>query len=122
MPAPLEIHIPYLLPGLNGKDGLIRQHFREAARAKEKLFLCARAQRPAAWVPVEKCRVVYTRWAARRMDWDNAAASAKHLLDALVKAGIMRDDSPEVVVEFSVRQEKSKKLDECTTIEIIPVV
>ena len=46
------------------------------------------------------------------MDFDNASASFKYLVDAIVKAGIIYDDSPKTIEEWTVRQVsvKSRKL------------
>ena len=112
-----RIHIPYLTPGLNGSDGLMRQHFRQAAKLKERLTWEVRAQRrgPTITQPV---RVTYTRYAAVLMDWDNACASFKHIGDALTAAGVLSDDSPKIIAEFLPRQVKCKRAEQRTEILI----
>ncbi len=112
-----RIHIPYLTPGLNGSDGLMRQHFRQAAKLKERLTWEVRQQRrgPTITQPV---RVTYTRYAAVLMDWDNACASFKHIGDALTAAGVLSDDSPKIIAEFLPRQVKCKRAEQRTEILI----
>lgn len=112
----LTITIPELVPGLNGPGGLIREHFRTAAKRKDRycvLFSTCRKKFPG---PVD---IVYTRYCTHLMDWDNAAASFKHIGDALVKCGIIKDDKPGIIISFTPRQVKVKtKKEERITILI----
>jgi len=112
-----HIRLPYLTPGLNGPDGLMRQHFRDAARIKDRLTWEIRAQKsgPTIGYPV---RVVYTRYTATLMDWDNACASFKHIGDALTAAGILADDNPKIIAEFLPRQIKCRRTEQRTEITI----
>ena len=112
-----RIHLPYLMPGLNGSDGLIRQHFRDAAKLKERLAWEIRAQRRGVTI-AQPVRVTYTRYTASLMDWDNACASFKHIGDALIAAGILADDSPKIIAEFLPRQVKCKRAEQRTEILI----
>lgn len=100
------IELPYVLPGLNGPEGLIRQHHRAAKRTKTKLWaeICAqtRDRHPG------KVTITYTRASVQAPDWDNLAASFKHIGDALVQAGVIKDDKPRIVTEFRPRYAKAK--------------
>ena len=117
--AVMKFTLPYLTPGLNGKEGLIRQHFHSAGKAKEKIAWDIRAQRPPNLRPIaEPVRVTYIRYASHLMDWDNACSSFKHIGDALQKAGVLADDSPEVIAEFVPVQVKCKMKDRRTEIII----
>ena len=51
------------------------------------------------WTPLRKCRIDITFVVAdkRRRDWDNMIAAQKTRFDALVAAGIILDDSTEVI-------------------------
>jgi hypothetical protein len=42
------------------------------------------------------------------MDWDNFAASFKHIGDSLVAAGVIIDDKPSIIIQFLPQQIKSK--------------
>lgn len=60
------------------------------------------------WSPMTSCRIdlVLVASTARRRDPDNVAASAKPVIDALVLAGLIPDDSFAVVRELRVRTER----------------
>lgn len=115
--------IKELAPGLNDKNGLLREHWRKRKKRKEVWINRIDALIPREIrehlpikVPVE---VVYTRHCTKFMDWDNACASFKLIGDALVHAGILSDDSPEIINKFTPTQEKCNKRDQQrTTIHI----
>jgi Holliday junction resolvase RusA-like endonuclease len=89
--------LPIALPGLNGSKGLIRQHWSNASKMKAWLLhevIAAELRSHEGQV-----RITYTRTAKKRMDWDNCMSSAKHVLDALVKAVVIKDDSPKFIPE-----------------------
>lgn len=114
----ISIQFP-LTPGLNGPDGLIRQHWAKAAKKKKEYKLLALSQRPRGWVKISHpIKVVFTRFEARVLDRDNALASIKHLLDSLEKAGIIENDGPKIVAEIVVKQVKVNKKETKSTIEI----
>jgi len=105
------------VPGLNGDDGLIREHYRSAIARKDMYYILLLSQKQ----PKLKgsVKVIYTRYTTRLMDWDNHCASFKHLGDSLVKIGIIEDDNPNVIKEFIPKQVKVKtKKEEMITIEI----
>lgn len=89
-------------PGLNGNDGLLRMHWSGRKRLAARLELMLMQALAAGQIQVErpkgKVRVTYVRsYRANPMDEDNLAASAKPVLDALVKLGVLVNDSPEHV-------------------------
>ena len=55
--------------------------------------------------------IEYSRYAGRYMDWDNFGASFKFVGDALVRCGIIKDDSPYFISSFRPMQyiEKDSK-------------
>jgi len=108
----LEFTIPYLTPGLNGSDGLLRQHFRFRKLAKTKLVILLLSQRTLGNKPLKgPLKVEYIRFCHQLMDWDNAGASFKNVGDALQEAGIISDDSPKVIREFIPLQIQIPKKD-----------
>lgn len=119
-----ELFVPRLPPGLNGKGGLIRKHWTK--RAKEQaawdfeILLLAREAGPA---PKPPLRLTYTRQYARLpCDLDNAAASLKQPLDALVRSGAIHDDSPDIIAELIVRQVKVARVkDQGIVIKLEPI-
>lgn len=60
-------------------------------------------------------RISYKRFSPKMLDEDGLAASAKSFLDALVKCGIIEDDSP-LVIQRPIEwlQEKGKARTEIT--------
>jgi hypothetical protein len=106
------ISIDRLLPGLNGNDGLIRQSHFKATKVKAALLELVRAGQHGTFGE-SRVKIICTRYyCGTAMDFDNASASFKYLVDAIVKAGIIYDDSPKTIEEWTVRQVsvKSRKL------------
>ena len=102
------IALPYLLPGLNGGNGLIRQNRFKAAKIKDQVLLEVKAQRKS--FAVGPVNILCTRYyAGTPMDFDNAASSFKYFMDAVVKAGIIADDGPECVQTWTIKQVKVPK-------------
>lgn len=116
----LEFTIPYLTPGLNGSDGLLRQHFRFRKLAKTKLVVLLLSQRTPGNDPLKgPLRVEYIRFCHQLMDWDNVGASFKNIGDALTNAGIIIDDNPKVVRDLvNVQKQIPKKEKERIVIRI----
>jgi len=101
---PQTLVIGEIAPGLNGKDGLLREHWKKRGDRVQKYANWIAARRPAkAASPV---RIIYTRYSVHRMDPDNAAASFKCWGDALVQAGVLDDDSPDIIQDFTVRSRR----------------
>lgn len=89
----------FLMPGLNGSDGLLREHWSKRKTRKDKLILMLKSvikDRP----KYKDVVVTYERHSCRAMDWDNHCASFKIIGDAMVEAGILLDDSPTIIKEF----------------------
>ena len=112
-----ELILKEVVPGLNGKNGLIRQHFHQAKQTRERFRLIFMSQTKNRH-PGSVC-VHYIGYKCRFMDWDNFSASFKHIGDALVKAKIITDDNPKIIQQFNVQQIKVSKLSEQKTVIII---
>lgn len=67
--------------------------------------------------PPEKARVTITVYRARRQDPDNAVASVKPVLDAMVKTGWLKDDRHECLELHVEEIPGTKKPDRRTMIE-----
>jgi Holliday junction resolvase RusA-like endonuclease len=52
--------------------------------------------------------ITYTRVSTQPMDLDNVGGSFKAIGDALVKAGIIEDDSPDIVQSLTVQWQKAE--------------
>ena len=92
--------LPIALPGLNGDKGLIRQHWTSAAKMKG--WLLHKVLEAELRCHDGQVRISYTRVAKKKMDWDNCMSSFKHVCDAIVKAGVIKDDSPKFIPEQPV--------------------
>ena len=102
-----KLIIKGIVPGLNGKDGLIREHWRKATRRKDLYYALLKSQTNNKHTG--KVIIRYIGYKLALMDWDNFTASFKHLGDALVKAKIIKDDKPSIVVQFLPDQIKVNK-------------
>ena len=113
------IELPYLTAGLNGDKGLIRESYHTAKRTKQKLIYEIRSQ--TSNKHKGKVSITYTRcFCGQSMDWDNAAASFKHIGDALVMSGVIEDDKLDIIISFTPIQTRVKTRKEVKTIiEII---
>ena len=111
-----KIIIEGIVDGLNGKNGLIRQHFHSAKKTKEKFRLLIMSQTKNRHVG--RVIIEYVGYKIRLMDWDNFSASFKHIGDALVSAGVIEDDNPKIIINFLPRQIKVSKRKE-QRVEII---
>lgn len=109
------ITIKGIVPGLNGKHGLIREHFRNAKKRKNLYTILCREQNPNKHPG--KVIIHYIGYKSVLMDWDNFSASFKHIGDALVDLGVIVDDKPSIVTQFLPQQIKSKRVDQ--RVEII---
>lgn len=106
----------YNTPGLNGKDGLMRSHYR-----KKKIWITRMINDIIPQVDgvfKGRVKITYRRgYLSVPMDKDNVTASAKYWLDALVRCGVIVDDH-EDVVELVTEQFKTKKGSWLTSIQI----
>ncbi len=111
------ITIDGIINGLNGKHGLIREHYQTAKKTRDRykfLIMSQTRNRHKGKVIIE-----YTGYKVRLMDWDNFCASFKHLGDALVSAKVIEDDNPKIVTKFVCDQIKvSKRIEQKIIIKI----
>lgn len=106
-----HIYIDELPPGLNGQDGLKRMHYQKYRKVRTRFQWHLKRQKP---VPMTGTTVsiTFVRYEVQPMDWDNHAASFKVIGDALVREGIIDDDSPDVILDFNLEKKKISKLAE----------
>lgn len=98
------------VPGLNGENGLIREHFHAAKKRKLHYIDLIKSQMKHKHQGT--VMITYSRYTCQLMDWDNHCASFKHLGDALVACEVIEDDKPSVVTDFIPMQFKVKKRSE----------
>lgn len=98
------------LVGLNGDGGLLRMHWTRRKVYTESVCTLVNTprNRPAPFDGVVQV-TLYRAYKARPMDPDNLAACAKPVLDALVRARIIQDDSAKHI-ELEVQQKPLREL------------
>ena len=102
-----KIVIKGIVHGLNGKHGLIREHYRTAKRKKELYTTMIKAQTKNKHTGA--VIIKYIGYKVVLMDWDNFAASFKHIGDSLVNCKVIVDDKPDIIAEFLPKQIKCKR-------------
>jgi Holliday junction resolvase RusA-like endonuclease len=89
------------LPGLpktvNGAHGSWQAAARERKKWRTAVCMVARFRRPEK--PLNKARLILTRFSSVKPDYDNLAISFKSAVDGLTDAGIISDDKDSVVLE-----------------------
>jgi Holliday junction resolvase RusA-like endonuclease len=105
-----EVFINKLPPSLNGKDGLIRMHWAKKSQLSKTWVWLIHAENMNPHLG--RVQVEFTRVSTRKMDYDNIRASFKLVGDALVRCGIIQDDSPDFITELKVKWKKAKTLKE----------
>lgn len=69
--------------------------------------------------PIERARITIVRHFWRTLDYDGLVGSMKPVVDALVSAGVLSDDSYQVTGPWVVTQEfRAKKLGPLLTVRI----
>ena len=104
-----------IIDGLNGPNGLMREHFRQGIKKKEKYQAIIRSQTRNRHK--SQVSITYIGYKSVLMDWDNFSASFKYIGDSLVKTKVIVDDNPKIVRPFIVQQIKCKRKDQ--RVEII---
>ena len=102
----LKIILPYILPGLNGPEGLIRGHWAARKKRLESIVWDIKQQVRAGIGFDTSVSVTYSGYCHKLKDWDNFCASFKLIGDALQLCGIIKNDSPEFLNPFNPRQHK----------------
>jgi hypothetical protein len=116
-----EIAFNCVVPGNNGKGGLLRAHWTERGRllGQYEWMVTAARLRPMAG-PIRLELVRYS--IGPQMDFDNLVSTGKLLVDALVRCQILEDDKPAVIAQRDYRQAKAPGKDcQRTIIRLIPL-
>jgi len=76
-------------------------------KAREDGFILSLAEKPDGWETPARATVEVTQYHARTpLDYEGLACQAAAYLDGMVDAGILQDDSPDVVVRYAMSHEK----------------
>ncbi len=100
----LDLTLHSLPDSLNkGLRGHRMKYFKKNARWDMLIFGMARHKLPP--TPLKKARITIVRHFWRTLDYDGLVGSMKPIVDALVDAGVMVDDSYAVTGPWNVTQE-----------------
>lgn len=103
----LEIDVPGLPPTTNGSHG----HFRAAAATRKKwreaVRMIAYMRRPPA--PLTKAKLTVTRFSSVQTDYGNRVSAAKPLIDGLIDAKVIVNDTDAVLPIQEFPYEKAPK-------------
>lgn len=113
-----------IVAGLNGPNGLVRGHWSNVKKQKDLFRSIIREQFAEGKIKkhVGKVRCSYVGYKTSFMDWDNFCASFKHIGDSLVAEGIIIDDNPKILTEFSPKMIKCKRSEQRVVIIIQDVI
>lgn len=101
MKTTLSLRIVGNLAKLNDHDAANRSNKFVGAKLKHSMTALVVDQvKDCPWQVSGPCRVKFTWYVSGRHDYDNVRFAAKYVLDGLVTAGILVDDSPKWVVGF----------------------
>lgn len=103
-----------IVPGLNGDKGLMRNHWSNIKRIKNIYKEIIRLHLKDGKITKHegKVNITYIGYKSILMDWDNFCSSFKHIGDSLVKANIITDDKPSIVIKFTPQQIKCKRIEQ----------
>ena len=119
----IRIELPYLPPASFSPNSRVHWAVRskDGKMAKEDVYYLLRAQ----CTTIPQLKVVALKYTIvvpdnRRRDYDNFISRTKPITDALVAAGLLKDDTPQYIKDFRLTFEvvKGKK---ATIIEIVEV-
>ena len=92
---PVVIEVDELAPMLNGRNGLKRMHWTKYAEIRDKWVWLLRWKTKAKFTG--KVRIDHERHSVKPPDADNLASQFKVIGDALVRCGVIEDDSVKVI-------------------------
>lgn len=106
----VKITLAGLIPGLNGKNGLIREPWYNRIKRRKKMLVRLMALN----IPkfTSKVEISLKFYHSILADEDGLHARFKIIGDCLVDMGILQDDSPQYVVMTKPKQEKSRRKDQ----------
>lgn len=96
----MEIKIQGVLATLNDHDSANRANRFVGAKLKSEMTELVRLQLLRTPKAITPCLISFHWRHSGRHDYDNIRFAAKYVLDGMVKAGVLEDDSPKFVIGF----------------------
>jgi len=112
-----EITFPGKIAGLNGTGGLLNTHWTKRKKLRDQyIWLVKQLTKNKHEGAVKFTLTRYSTGVV--MDYDNLVSTGKGLTDSLVRAGVIKDDKPEIIKVREYHQVKCKKGEQKTVILI----
>lgn len=113
-----ELIFPGILPGNNGKFGLLRMHWRKRNQLRDTYVWRVKSMTKNRHLGPVRLELIRYH-VGQQLDYDNLVATGKIVIDSIVLAGVILDDKTAVIKERDYSQVKVKsKLDQKTVIII----
>lgn len=120
----IELTIPELLPSLNRMQagGHWSAWHRHKNRWNDWVLVAKLNQAKLYGTPkIARARIEIDRYCVQPCkDWDNLSSSTKWLLDAIVRHGILLDDSMEHIGKPEIKQIRCPRAEQRTVVRIYP--
>lgn len=111
-----EIIFMGLIPGNNGKNGLLRMHHTKRTKLKKNYLWIAKASKKIAHPGPVRLELIRYTTGNIPLDFDNLVSTGKDLCDSIVHAGIIPDDKPAIIRERDYSQVKVMKQEQQMTV------
>ena len=113
-------HLKLDLPGLPRINTSDNRHWRVRQREKKDWYFLVwiESHRFVPESPLVRAQVRITRHSSSEPDYENLTQGGKHILDGLVRAGVLADDKPSVIGQPEYRWEKAPPRKGHVTVEV----
>lgn len=113
----VKITLAGLIPGLNGKNGLMSEHWSKRIKRKKAMMIRLNILKPPKFKGIVE--ISFKTHVSKLSDTeDNLPAKRKVLYDCLVTLGIIEGDSPFILKSTPPEQVKSRRKDQRVEITI----
>lgn len=117
-PRTIRFELPFATPSQNV---LQKWHWSRRSKLRDDVQMLIRCQMRSPLTPIKvKMGVEVTRMGARELDYGNLVGGCKPVIDAIVREGLLYDDSPTWLIE-DYRQLRVAKDAERTVILVYPI-
>lgn len=114
-----KITLEGLIPGLNGKSGLIREPWYDRSKRKKAMAWRLKALNPTKFNG--SVEIEFTVYASLLSDSDNLSSKRKIVYDCLVDLRVIENDTTDIIGNSLPKQEKCRRKDQRVTIKIVSI-